>query len=326
MEAIALECANCKARLKIKASSVRTPVEVKCPKCGKMIPVAKDGAGGAPASTAPSVPTPAPSPAPTAPGPVPPPLPAPRPEESGIRKAAAPIVLNTAAELSTLTVPVSCSACQWHTKVAAPLIGKKIRCKQCGGIIPVVAPNSESVPPTSAHPPSFQRVPLTAPAAPPVPTAPVAQAIEPPPPPEADPVQNTDPSQDAAPVQDAAPAPEVPVEPPPSPVRTKTDSGQVTLASIALQGEIAELKAQLQIARQHAREAADRASAAEQHASDAERQAAEAIRRTRDAEKMLHDMAGQKAVESMTVSRKRSELEGKLRDIQEILMEIAQNY
>ncbi|MEI6149668.1 MAG: hypothetical protein WCS01_11260, partial [bacterium] len=92
------------------------------------------------------------------------------------------------------------------------------------------------------------------------------------------------------------------------------------------QGEIAELRAQLQIARQQAREAADRASAAEQHASDAERQAAEAIRRTRDAERMLHDMAGQKAVESMTVSRKRSELEGKLRDIQEILMEIAQNY
>jgi hypothetical protein len=38
-----------------------------------------------------------------------------------------------------LIIPVRCPSCRWQTKVGPSLIGKRIRCKQCSGVIPVEA-------------------------------------------------------------------------------------------------------------------------------------------------------------------------------------------
>ena len=215
MPIIAVDCANCGAKLKINAGLARTPAMVKCPKCNKMIPVSKDASAPAaaspaasspavasappaapavapaPAMTPPPVPVPEPVPVPAPPTPPPPPPapapvaappPAPAPAEPASpapRKAAAPIVLSHLGEQhGTLSVPVQCSACRWTTKVREELIGKKIRCKQCGAIVPVVA-DAAAVAATSTPTPVSESAPaaVVEPLKPPVP-----MAVTPPPP------------------------------------------------------------------------------------------------------------------------------------------------
>jgi predicted Zn finger-like uncharacterized protein len=361
MDAIAIECSHCNARLKIKASSARTPLEVKCPKCGKTISVQKNtvDASSVPPKPATTSPAPAAPPAPVTPptpvAPVPPPpvvteqsapkaqQPVPLAVQPAPKKAAAPIVLNTGGEQAALTIPVKCPSCHWQTKVAAPLIGKKIRCKQCGAITPVNAPEGY-IPPTLPPPAALSAVipepavpqetpapkpppapaPLITPVAPPMPTPPPETTAAPVPPPvhTAPPPAAVEPPP---PPKPAAPTPPAPAAAP-APVKPKTDSGQVTLASIALQNEIAELKAQLQVAHHQADEAVRKATAAAQRTADAERISSEAAQRVSDAEKMLHDMAGQKALETMATNRKIAELEGTVLALQQVLSSIAKDF
>ena len=203
MELIPIECGNCKAKLKIKAMPARMPTEVKCPKCGKPIPVGK----GAPAASAPtpaaapatpSIPTPVASkpiipvvPPPVTPITAPPAVPAsstaqltapPKainqtPASSPVstpKKAAAPIVLGQVLEASSgANISVVCPACQWQTKVSQTLIGKKIKCKQCSGIIPVLSPEQAATSDASnmapiTTPPPAPMIPTEAPTPAPV--------------------------------------------------------------------------------------------------------------------------------------------------------------
>lgn len=54
------------------------------------------------------------------------------------RKAAAPIVVSHLGDHPTAAwVDVSCPSCNWQSKVREEVIGKKIRCKQCGAVIDV---------------------------------------------------------------------------------------------------------------------------------------------------------------------------------------------
>ena len=173
MDLIPIECGSCKAKLKIKAHPGRMPTEVKCPKCGKPIPVGKSvtpspaatqatppPAAASTAKEAPIAPAPAAPATPTPVAPPPPPpasataqltappkpiggTPATPPPSGGAKKAAAPIVLGKAAETSaSATIPATCPACKWSTTVTTSLIGKKIRCKQCSGIILIELPGS----------------------------------------------------------------------------------------------------------------------------------------------------------------------------------------
>jgi hypothetical protein len=250
-------------------------------------------------------------------------------------------VLNTGGEQAALTIPVKCPSCHWQTKVAAPLIGKKIRCKQCGAITPVEAPDGYippspalpasppapvtvspatpapvAIPPAASVPPPAP-VPVVKPVAPPAPIDPIATAVAPPPQPACTPPPVLDPPP---------PKPVIPISAPPAAVKPKTDSGQVTLASIALQNEITELKAQLQAAHHQVDEAVRKTQTAAQRTADAERISNEATQRVREAEKMLHDMAGQKALETMATNRKVTELEDKVLAMQQMLSSFAQDY
>ena len=203
MPIIAVECVHCGAKLKIKSGTARTPAAVKCPKCGKQIPLGKKP-DAVPTPPAPETPppdeqaaTPPPLPAaeegqtaesspeapveepatlpPESPPPsaivepppqaeppaVPPPLPVtPAPEPApapvpasqvqpqtkmeplqtatALRKAAAPIVVSHLGDHPTAAwVDVSCPSCNWQSKVREEVIGKRIRCKQCGAVIDV---------------------------------------------------------------------------------------------------------------------------------------------------------------------------------------------
>jgi hypothetical protein len=42
-------------------------------------------------------------------------------------------------------IPATCPNCQWQTKVSQALSGKKIRCKQCSGVIQVPSPEPSTV-------------------------------------------------------------------------------------------------------------------------------------------------------------------------------------
>jgi hypothetical protein len=215
-----------------------------------------------------------------------------------------------AGDPSAAIVPVTCPApaCRWQTKVAKALIGKKIRCKKCGGIIAVSAPEGAVSIPAPTPVPEPVPVPAATPVAtPPPPAEPDKLVIEP------------------APA--ATPPPAAPISPA---VKPKTDTGQVTLATVALQNEVADLKAQLRISRHQAEEAAQRASSAERQAADAMQRAeaaarivAEAEQRASEAEKALHDLAGKKAIEAMTYTRKTAEVEAKLRELQERVAALA---
>lgn len=322
MELIPIECGNCKAKLKIKAMPARMPTEVKCPKCGKPIPVGK----GAPASPA-TVPSPAlvqpvaapVPPIPVAPAPVvakpappaPPPAPAPAPASSTAqltppskpiqpvsgtqpgatpKKAAAPIVLGQVTEPASVpTITAVCPTCQWQTKVAQALIGKKIKCKQCSGIVPVAGPEPVTpVVPTAVPPPAPPRVEPT----------------------ELEIVTSTPPSaMPVAPVE----TPPVPRQPqPPTPPIAQWTPLEPTLADplsstrnspgiTVLVGEIATLKSKL--------EAAVRDSTlSSRRLDEAEKKAQQAEARAKDAEEALHEQVGKAAIDAVTAQRRIEEL------------------
>lgn len=298
MDLIPIECGNCKAKLKIKANPLRMTAEVKCPKCGKPIPVGKKPA---PAATVPSA-APAPAPAPAAP--VSPPAPAPAsstaqltPPPSPVAppaapatapKAAAPIVLGAVTEPSAGgMINAQCPACQWQTKVAANLVGKKIRCKQCSGIILISTPGP---------------APAAMPAAEPATTA-VAPAIS-------EPTPAPEPPADTAP----APPPPAPMSAPhpPEPVPPAATQRIITPApvpapdrSVEASREIEALKVSFNATRQEA----------EQH-----RQALAAARtRAEAAEHALHELAGKHAVENITSSRRISDLETQVAALRETI-------
>ena len=359
MELIPIECGNCKAKLKIKAMPARMPTEVKCPKCGKPIPVGK----GAPAAAAtpvqaPSVPaTPAPvasTPfAPIAATPVvlaPPPQAAPAvvapaapvvapvtpvvtspaaaasdtaqlttppkpmqqaPSSSPVstaKKAAAPIVLGQVPDASSgANIPVVCPACQWQTKVSQTLIGKKIKCKQCSGIIPVTLPEPAAAAKAPVAEPVIAVPPApVAPIEPPAPAAiPVAPLPVPPPPAPAPtpvveevvPRLQPEPSPLPTPVAKWTP-PEVSLNEPLSTARTSP-------GTTVLVGEIATLKSKLESATKESSRFVMRLDEAEKKVQYAEM-------RVQEAEHALHDLAGKAAIDAMTANRKIADLEAKV--------------
>jgi len=59
MPIIAVECIHCGAKLKVKAGASRTPPAIKCPKCGKQIPLAKKPDAAPPPPAAPETAPPA---------------------------------------------------------------------------------------------------------------------------------------------------------------------------------------------------------------------------------------------------------------------------
>ncbi|MEI7879371.1 MAG: hypothetical protein WCI95_00720 [bacterium] len=316
MELIPIECGNCMAKLKIKAMPARMPTEVKCPKCGKPIPVGKGAKTASaaipapaappspipvaatpavPVSTPPPIPAPAVAPASSTAQLTPPPKPIQQPSVSQpanpVKKAAAPIVLGQVPEASNgANISVICPSCQWQTKVSQTLIGKKIRCKQCSGIIPVSSPDQATEEPvvaavTTPSPEPLRPVepqPLQAP----IPFTPVPVP------------QTTSPAPLTIPAAQAIP-PEVP--PSAAPVSTpKISSGTTMLVE-----EIATLKTKLETALKDSSQSVMRLAEAEQKVQYAEM-------RTREAERTLHDMAGKAAIDTMTTNRKITELEAKI--------------
>ena len=323
MELIPIECGNCKAKLKIKAMPSRMPKEVKCPKCGKAIPVAPQ-ASPAPATT--PAPAPAAAPIPVSPKtpPLPPSPPPPKPavpandtaqltapprpvgatsSASGIKKPAAPIVISQVTETpGDITISAKCPACQWQTKVSPSLIGKKIRCKQCSGIILISAPDATESPaaaapvpspaPETTPPPPMTPPPLTPPE--PVHPAPQSPAPSPAPPPTTH-----------------GSTPEVTAGPALSGVNPATPG-----ATTHLIAEITDLKSRLENARHET-------SGSLHRLADAERRAQIAETRVREAEKALHDLAGKNAVDNMAATRKITDLEHQLAEQTHLLSGIA---
>ncbi len=195
MAILAVECGNCGAKLKIRAGALRTPAGVTCPKCRKTIPIPKGTpAPAAPETAAETIPdeavprvaepavvsAPPPLPVtPPAPPAAPEAVPVPVPAPATPRKAAAPIVLSHLGEQhGPLSVPVKCPACQWQTKVREELIGKKIRCRQCGAVVLVVAPPGDTAKISQESPATVPVVPSVVASAEPV--VPVPAAAEPP--------------------------------------------------------------------------------------------------------------------------------------------------
>lgn len=346
MELIPIECVSCHAKLKIKAMPARMPTEVKCPKCGKPIPVAKS----APAAATPATAAPAKAPtaqvvapvvskpiAPVAPvvpvapivtpqaKPVPVPVMPPVIEASSTaqltpppknnqqpssaqpaKKAAAPIVLGQVPDASSgANITVVCPTCQWQSKVSQTLIGKKIRCKQCSGIIPVTSPEPSAVtaepvvapaavatpaPVVTAEPPAPS--PVTPPPAPHVPVSePVKIVPEISHPPRQEPV-----------------VPQTPVArwtPPEVTINEPLASARSTAGTTVLVGEIATLKSKLEAA---ARESARSVT----RFDEADKKALSSEMRAREAEQTLHDLAGKSAIDAMNANRKIADLEAQL--------------
>jgi len=361
MDLIPIECGSCNAKLKIKANPARMPSEVKCPKCGKAIPLAKKSAPAAtptpatpplqpppsmPAPTAPAAVTPAIQPPPPAPAPAPsataqlspPPKPVTPPGGStaGIpKKAAPPIVLGHIDESSSSAmISATCTACQWQTKVSSSLVGKKIRCKQCSGIVLVSAPQEAPAlaPLPSPPPPSTSQKPESAekqlPVAPPItqqPFSPTTAA------PVVTPAKIK--SQELAPVTQAN-TPES-IQAPPAPTNAAVSPGTSILIA-----EISTLKTKLEAA---ARDAATRiqriadleksahaaeyrALSAESRAQSAESRVQVAENRAQESERTLHDLAGKNAVEAMAFNRKITELEHRVTELKLALSEIVGEY
>lgn len=298
METIVVDCSGCKARLKVKVPPGRSGGEIKCPKCGNKTPFGKNGAAPEPAPSATSGEKPAATPAPVAEKPAvtpivipprvesrptPPPAP-PAPEEpkGEIKKPAVPIVLGAGAEQAGASLLAKCPACQWQTKLLPAFAGKKIRCKQCGGIIQV---GDEPAAPVAAPPPATPAV--KAPAVPPAPAKPQGQGPLPS-------------AQIVAPVQSS-----------PAPVQLP---GLVKLAAAA--------PAQPQVA--VAPVPANPASNEEMRAL--EEQLTHARHRAEEAEKALHDMAGQRAVESVALNRKVADLERKVTELKALFAEVVADY
>ena len=335
MELIPIECGNCKAKLKIKAMPARMPTEVKCPKCGKPIPVGKGApVASAPIASAPVAPVSAPvAPVPAAPVPPPPmaaPIPAPpaaasstaqltpppkpmqppsAPPVSSVKKAAAPIVLGQVPDASSGTnISVVCPSCQWQTKVSQTLIGKKIKCKQCSGIIPVSSPEQPKTAEEVIAPEVVTTVEPTVsiePDAPvaieaPIPSTPIPEPV-------AEPVitrLRPEPVEPIIPVAKWT-EPEVILNGP-------LASSRVSPGTTVILGEISSLKSRLETATRESALSIKRAEEADTKVRDAEAKVQYAEQRVKEAERTLHELAGKSAIDAMTANRRISDLESKL--------------
>ncbi len=310
METIVVDCSGCKARLKVKLPPGRSGGEIKCPKCGAKTAFGKN-TPGAESVPAPAAPTPAP--AVPSPAPVPPPAPAPIapaaqkppvtpvvippkvdaksveaatvPEEpkAEVKKPAVPIVLGAGADQGAPSLLAKCPSCQWQTKLLPAFAGKKIRCKQCGGIIQV---GEESAAPAATPAPTVQPGPVS---------VVIPPAIKP---------------QSQGPLPGAtAPTPvliqSAPV-PPMTGIKPLSGLGVVSPVAAAVQSPATPAsKAELQ---------------------ELQEQLAHARHRAEEAEKALHDMAGQRAVESVALNRKVADLERRLSEYKALFAEIASDY
>lgn len=318
METIVVDCSGCKARLKVKAPPGRALTEIKCPKCGTKNPVGKGGAPAAesaapamasaakppaapvpPPPPAPATPVPSPGAAPAPAAPVPPPakaeskpiapVAATEEDKTAARKPATPIVLGAGGDQGGASLPVKCPSCQWQTKVLAAFAGKKIRCKQCGGTI-VVGEESPRAEAPAPAPVVQAPVPVSA-------SAPAPAIVKPP----------TSPivPQGTIPVATAVPPPAAP-KPPTGPIAPRVEAPAVS------SGETQALKVEVQGLREQVSQARHRVGEAERRASEAE--------------KALHDMAGQRALETVTQNRKISELEHKVADLKAMFAEVIADY
>jgi hypothetical protein len=196
---------------------------------------------------------------------------------STAKKAAAPIVLGQVPDASSgANIPVVCPACQWQTKVSQTLIGKKIKCKLCSGIIPVALPAPAAIPvaPLSAPPPPA-----------PAPTPVVEEVV---------PRLQPEPSPLPTPVAKWTP-PEVSLNEPLSTARTSP-------GTTVLVGEIATLKSKLESATKESSRFVMRLDEAEKKVQYAEM-------RVQEAEHALHELAGKAAIDAMTANRKIADLE-----------------
>lgn len=294
METIVVDCSGCKARLKVKLPPGRSGGEVKCPKCGNKTPFGKNDSPAEPAPGAAPAEKPAVPPPPVMPPaaekpavtpivippkvdskPPPPPAPAALEEtKSEIKKPAVPIILGAGAEQGGASLLAKCPACQWQTKLLQAFAGKKIRCKQCGGIIQV---GEEPVAPTAAQPAAV----VPAEAAPVVSPAPARP-------------------QGQGPLPGAQSV--TPVQPP----------GQIKLAAAPAQP--------------HAVAPAPVSQASRDEIRAIEEQLTHARHRAEEAEKALHDMAGQRAVESVALNRKAADLERKVAELKALLTEVVADY
>ena len=330
MDLIPIECGSCKAKLKIKASPSRMPAEVKCPKCGKPIPLGKSaGSTSEQVQPAATVASPAPS-APLAQQPIPPPAasstadltPPPKPVSTPVatpppptapKKAAAPIVLGQVNDSATGSmITAKCPACQWQTKVAQTLAGKKIRCKQCSGIILIATPDTPVVViPIPATTGLVSLQPAETPVAIPVPApAPII----------AKPIPSATVRISPPPVADTPPTPVAPVSGP-------------SQGTAILMGEISELRNKLDAARKETslqteklNESERRAQSAEYKEQEAERRLKVAESRAQEAESAVHNMAGKIAVEGITANRKITELESQVGELNNRIASLIAEY
>lgn len=362
MELIPIECGSCNAKLKIKAMPGRMLTEVKCPKCGKPIPIAKGAPAASPPAPTRTMPPVASKPitiSPVAPAAAPQVAPAsstaqltPPPKTiqqapasqpaTTVKKAAAPIVLGQVPDASSgSNIPVVCPTCQWQTKVSQTLIGKKIKCKQCSGIIPIAAPGHittaeapiEELVTEITPEPVEQEPPAPIPAAPepipePVPTASeIIQRLRP------------EPATPPTPVAQWTPR-ETTLMPPLTTARTSP-------GTTVLVGEIATLKSKLEAAIRESSITVMRLDEAEKKIQDAEArtQKAEALSRdaetraqkaealskyadtrAKEAEHTLHDLAGKSAIETVTANRKISELETEITALKNSLAAVTNEF
>ncbi|MEI6564789.1 MAG: hypothetical protein WCO42_10840, partial [bacterium] len=170
--------------------------------------------------------------------------PSPAQQPDAPKKAAAPIVLGQVPDASTgANISVTCPACHWQTKVSQTLIGKKIRCKQCSGIVVVAAPTLQNIP----------EVPVAA-APPPIPP--------PPPTPE--------------------PEPSLPPALPTVTLNAELSTLKISPGTTVLLGEIANLKAKLETTRKESVTTALRLEEAQKKAQHSEMRAREAEKTLHD--------------------------------------------
>lgn len=212
------------------------------------------------------------------------------------KKAAAPIVIGQVAEpANTATITVTCPTCQLQTKVTQTLIGKKIRCKQCSGIVPVSGPD-----PVTPVAPSIDIIP----AVPPVQPAKPEGVATPPPAPVI-------PAATAAPTPIAAPPPQAPIQPiaqstpPPLSLADTLNATRTSPGTTLLVGEIATLKSKLEAASKESILSLKRLEEAEIKVQQAEA-------RAKDAENALHEQAGKAAIGAATAQHTIEELTDKV--------------
>jgi len=218
-------------------------------------------------------------------------------QDSGIKKAAAPIVLGSVADsTASSTISAKCPACQWQTKVALNLSGKKIRCKQCAGIILVPTPN-DAVDPSLALSEN------------------IAQESQPEPPRVSEErvvPETPSPAPSTAPETKPPVLPEAAIVPAPAPAA----ASQGTALFI---GEISDLRSKLETARKEVSRNLEQLNYAERRVKSAEK-------RAQDAETTIHNMAGKMAVETMNANRKISELESYIADLEQHISGLLQEY